>query len=110
MVNFLNEVDIFCDFSTHQAMGLTSLEAMCCGCCVVVPQNGGSVEFINNGENGIVVDTASEHECFMSLCNLINNPQMIQEIKQKAIITANNYYVENSAFRILQVLFGNEEE
>jgi len=110
MVNFLNEVDIFCDFSTHQAMGLTSLEAMCCGCCVVVPQNGGSIEFINNGENGIVVDTTSENECFMSLCNLINSPHLIQEIKQKAIITANNYYIENSAFRILNVLFNNEKE
>jgi hypothetical protein len=28
--NLLNQVDIFVDFSTYQAMGLTGLEAMSC--------------------------------------------------------------------------------
>ena len=57
MAYLLNKLDIVVDFSSHQAMGLTALEAMACGCAVIVPANGGAVEFVENERNGIVVDT-----------------------------------------------------
>ena len=31
-------IDVFADFSNYQAMGLTAMEAMCCGAAVIVPQ------------------------------------------------------------------------
>ena len=39
-------------------MGLSALEAIASGCSVLVPKNGGAVEFIIHRENGIVADTS----------------------------------------------------
>jgi GT2 family glycosyltransferase len=105
VVSFFNEIDIFCDFSSHQAMGLSVLEAMCCGCSVVVPENGGTVEYIQNEINGIIVDTSSKETCVDNLARLIENPSLVEKLKQNAISTANKFYVENAAINILSTLF-----
>ena len=47
----LSQADIFTDFSTYQAMGLTSLESLACGSSVIVPQKGGSKEFVKHKYN-----------------------------------------------------------
>ena len=45
----LSHCDIFLDFSDYQAMGLSLLEAMACGCAVVGPVNGGAASFLHDG-------------------------------------------------------------
>jgi GT2 family glycosyltransferase len=106
MANLLNNLDVFVDFSSHQAMGLTALEAMACGCAVIVPDNGGAVEFVNNGENGLVVDTSSERECYSSLKRLVEQDDLRKKIQRKAAADVCRYHPEGAAYRILDVLFG----
>jgi len=105
MANLLNNLDIFVDFSSHQAMGLTALEAMACGCAVIVPANGGAVEFVENGENGLVVDTSSEEDCYQELKRLIDQDDLRKKIQQRAIVDVCRFHSEGTAYRILNALF-----
>lgn len=106
VARFFNEVDVFVDFSSHQAMGLSTLESMACGCSVIVPANGGSKEFIRNDENGLIVDTSTAENCYRSLKTLIESQELRMHTQQNALETAHGFYTENSAYRILETLFG----
>ena len=107
VANLLSDSDVFVDFSSHQAMGLTALEAMACGCAVIVPQNGGAVEFVHSGETGIVVDTANSQDCYTALKKLVQDDDLRTTIQRRAMKTVINYYPDQVAYRILKVLFGN---
>jgi len=106
VASLLQCTDIFTDFSSFQAMGLTSMEAMACGCAVIVPKNGGSVEFVDDGKNGIVVDTTNKSECIKALCRLIDDREYLYKLSYKAISDICRYYPEKCASNFLDVCFG----
>lgn len=103
--NFLSDADIFVDFSSHQAMGLTALEAMASGCAVIVPQNGGAVEFVRDRENGIVVDTSNEESCYNALKLIVANDTLRKNIQLSAIRDTVQYFPEAVGYNILKYLF-----
>ena len=106
VASMLSKADIFTDFSSHQAMGLTALEAMASGCSVIVPENGGAVEFVRHKENGIVVDTTNFQESLLGLEELIENDSLRKQLQLNAIHDINNYYPEKAAYNIIRYLFG----
>ena len=105
MAGLLNEVDIFVDFSSHQAMGLTALEAMACGAAVIVPSNGGAVSYARNEVNSMVVDTKFKEASWWALQQIVENQVLRVRLQQQALKDVCAYFPERSAFRILQVLF-----
>jgi len=109
VANLLSDADVFVDFSSHQAMGLTALEAMACGCAVIVPTNGGAVEFVKNDENGLVVDTRAEDNCYQALKRLIEQDALRKNIQQKAILDVCQFHLEGAVYRILETLFRKGE-
>jgi GT2 family glycosyltransferase len=102
----LNEIDIFVDYSSFQAMGLTAMEAMACGAAVITPKQGGANSFIRNKENGIMVDVNNTEECLNALNELILNENFRTNIQRKAIFDICEMYPEKSAFNMLQAMFG----
>ena len=105
VARFMNEVDIFVDFSSHQAMGLTALEAMACGVAVIVPKRGGAVSFARHGDNSLVVDTSSRRACWRALCRLIEGHDLRSRLQRNALIDVTDFFPERSAFNILNALF-----
>ncbi|HWQ84844.1 MAG TPA: glycosyltransferase [Anaerolineales bacterium] len=105
VARLMSEIDIFVDFSQHQAMGLSALEAMACGAAVIVPQNGGAVEFVRDGQNGLVVDTTSMNACWQALQRLIDDAALRRKIQDQALQDVCQYYPEQAASRILKALF-----
>jgi len=105
VASLMNEIDIFVDFSSFQAMGMTAMEAMCCGVAVLVPQNGGSESFVKHEENGIVVDTSSQEACFAALERLVIDEQLRTGIQQRAIVDICRHFPERAASNILNTLF-----
>ena len=105
----LNEVDVFVDFSSHQAMGLTALEAMACGAAVAVPVRGGASCFARDGHNALLVDTSSAEACRSALETLVADAALREELRTHAIGDAAACYPERPALRILQALFGVPE-
>ncbi|MBC2702344.1 MAG: glycosyltransferase [ANME-2 cluster archaeon] len=101
----MNELDIFVDFSSYQAMGLTALEAMACGATVIVPQTGGSKEFVTHELNGLVVDTLSENACLKALNRLIVDDELRIKLGKQALRDACRFSPERAAYNTLMVLF-----
>lgn len=105
VARLMSEADIFVDFSQHQAMGLSALEAMACGAAVIVPRNGGAVEFVHDGRNGLVVDTGDSEACWQALQRLLDDASLRQQIQNQAIQDVCQYFPEQAAANILKVLF-----
>jgi len=109
VARFLNEVDIFVDFSSHQAMGLTALEAMACGAAVIVPKRGGAISFARHEKNSLVVNTSSSRACWRALRRLIEDHKLRLRLQRNAIVDVVDFFPERPAFNILYALFGPEE-
>lgn len=105
VARLMNEVDIFVDFSSHQAMGLTAMEAMACGVAVIVPQRGGAACFARHEENSLVVDTLSEEACWQALQRLIEDHTLRSRLQRNALVDVCDYFPERPAFHILSALF-----
>ena len=106
LASLLNEVDIFVDFSSFQAMGLTAMEAMACGAAVIVPQEGGANCFARHGENALVVDTSQPETCLTVLDRLVRDEELRHNLQQQAIFDICQYFPENAAYLTLEALFG----
>ena len=106
VANLLNTVDIFIDYSSHQAMGLTALEAMATGCAVILPQNGGATSFCRHMENGMIADTSDFNAVWQTLQKLITDQGLRQRIQKQAVYDTCQYSPERVALSILDCLFG----
>lgn len=106
MSALLSNTDIFVDFSLFQAMGLTGMEAMACGCATILPKEGGSISFARDGENCLLVNTHSELDCYKQLCRLIDEEKLRDRLAYKALKDMCNFYPENCTFKLLEYIFG----
>jgi GT2 family glycosyltransferase/glycosyltransferase involved in cell wall biosynthesis len=102
----MRNVDVFLDFSAWQAMGLSAMEAMASGCTVVMPRNGGAVDFCVDGHNALIVDSEDEDACFAAASRLIDDPALLAELRKNATQDICRFSQERSARRILELLFG----
>ncbi len=109
VARLVNEADIFVDFSSHQAMGLTALEAMACGAGVIVPAHGGASDFARHEENSLVVDTSSAEACWQGLQRLVEDDNLRAGLQKRALADICGFFPERPAFAILKTLFTAEE-
>lgn len=100
--------DIFLDFSSYQAMGLTALEAMACGVAVVAPVAGGAGEFIVTEENGLLVDTRDAQACIDAAMRLATDHELRLRLAGQAMTQAPQYGANRAAQRFAQLLFTSE--
>lgn len=105
MPYLFNEIDIFVDFSTYQAMGLTALEAMACGAAVIVPRNGGCQDFVKDGVNGFLIDTTNRQSCIDALKKLINDDDLRARVSSQSIIDVCQFPAELAALNMLKAIF-----
>ncbi len=108
VASLFRNADIFLDFSTWQAMGLSAMEAMACGCAVVVPQNGGTVEFCRHEENALVIDTGEPEACFAAASRLVEDHELRNLLRRNATADICAFTQERSAMRMVEVLLGEE--
>ena len=104
VANVLRGSDIFIDFSSYQAFGRTGLEAMACGCAVILPKSGGATEYATNGENALIVNTNSVEDMTGAINRLIDNKTIRKNIASKGVNTSQNYSVEKAALSELAII------
>lgn len=105
VASMISKADIFTDFSSHQAMGLSALEAMAAGCSVIVPKNGGATEFIRHKENGMVADTSYYKASLRALEELIEDNNLRKQIQINGMGDVVQYFPERVSYNILSLLF-----
>jgi GT2 family glycosyltransferase/glycosyltransferase involved in cell wall biosynthesis len=97
VAELLRHAEIFIDLSDYQAFGRTGLEAMACGCSVVLPRAGGVHEYAVDRENALVVDTTSEEQCYAAVAELARDGELRRKLARNALTTASEYSIEKSA-------------
>lgn len=110
MCRILQDADIFVDFSVFQAMGLTAMEAMACGCAVITTRNGGTDEYGIDGHNCLMIDTEDKEACKAALVNLIENRQFREDMAFNGVKEICSFYPEKAAYLFLEAVFGGAEE
>ncbi|NJD60320.1 MAG: hypothetical protein C3F13_17370 [Anaerolineales bacterium] len=105
VAHLLSQTDIFIDYSSHQAMGLTAMEAMACGCGVIVPHNGGASSYAVHEKNSLIVDCSSFENVWSALQRLIQDEGLRNRLQHNAIHDICAFYPERAALNILQTLF-----
>ncbi len=105
MPYLFNEIDIFVDLSTYQAMGLTALEAMACGSAIIAPRNGGCQDFVKDGINGFLIDTTDRSSCIDALKKLIRDDDLRKMACAQSIIDVCQFPPELAALKVLKAIF-----
>jgi glycosyltransferase involved in cell wall biosynthesis len=89
-----NSAAIFVLPSIAEGMSLPTLEAMSCGCAVICTDNGGTNEYIRNGENGIVVPTRDSVAIRNAVLDLIQDEQKRLRIAFEGLRTSGKFTFE----------------
>lgn len=96
VAELLRESDIFLDLSKYQAFGRTGLEAMACGCAVVLPENGGASEYAKHRENALLVDTSDFDKMVSAAKNLVDDGGLREELSIRGTMAASVYSVRRA--------------
>ena len=103
VADLLREADIFVDLSDYQAFGRTGLEAMACGCAVVLPKEGGVYEYAVHGQNCMVVDTRVDGDVVAAIRSLAADAQLRAAMAANAIKTAACFDIRRASLSELSV-------
>ena len=103
VASLLRESDIFIDLSDYQAFGRTGLEAMACGCATVLPAQGGADEYVVDGENAFLVDTASFENMTSTIARLISDRSLREKMGKRSVETAKRYSIMRASLSELAV-------
>jgi len=104
LLGLYNESSIFVLPSLVEGMGLPPLEAMACGCAVVVTDCGGTREYIVDGVNGLVCPIKDAECLFNKVLYLLNNESKRKEIVENGLKTAKQFSYEQMVEDFLKII------
>jgi len=75
--------------SNYEGWGMTVVEAMVCGCPVVMTDVGCAGELVVNGENGLVTPAGDRAALVGSINKLIADPLFREKFKKTGLVAVN---------------------
>jgi glycosyltransferase involved in cell wall biosynthesis len=105
MPAYLNASDLFVSSSLSDGTSLSLLEAMACGLPVVVTDVPAIVEWVADGENGLVVPRKSVEELAEAIIHLLKNEDIAIEMGKKNLEIAKERADWNKNFRKLEEIY-----
>ncbi|MFI5212566.1 MAG: glycosyltransferase family 4 protein [Candidatus Saccharimonadales bacterium] len=84
--------DIVVGPSLYEAQGLVFLEALASGVPVITTNQGGTKDFVLEGENGFMVTPQSADEIFMKLVALYDDRPLLHRMAQQAVASVTTTY------------------
>lgn len=96
--------DICTASSIREGLGLNIIEAITCGLPVIATNNSGHSAIIEDGVNGFLVSNNSADDFAKKIILLIDNPQLRQELVDKAKQNVEQYYNDNILSQLLLIL------
>lgn len=87
--DYLLNADAFCLSSTSEAMPISLIEALACGCIPICTPVGGLINTIQNGVTGYLSKSVSENDYYLTIKYYLENKE---RIKKEDLI---KYYITN---------------
>lgn len=90
-ISIIQGSDVLIQPSLQEGISSTLLEAMACKTAIVASNIGGNAELIENGINGILVDSFDVDSFVQQITNLFNNEQFRGILVENALKTVKKY-------------------
>ncbi len=101
---YMNKSHVFISTSWWEGFGLPPLEAMACGCAVVLTNAGGVNEYAKPNLNCLMFEPKNTKELEKLILYLYNNRDVIERLSKEGEKTAKLFSWEKSAEQLLKVL------
>lgn len=98
---FYNGCDLFAYPSSYEGFGLPPLEAMCCGAPVICSNSSSIPEVVGSG--GILVDPYNLEELTHNIIMVLNNIELQNDLKTKALKQSKNFSWKITAEKTLEI-------
>jgi glycosyltransferase involved in cell wall biosynthesis len=103
MPEYYKSSDIICIPSVNEAFSLSYLEGMAARRVVIGSSTGGTVELIQNGKNGILIDPRDSQELSEALDKLISDDKYFDRLSSAGFETAREFNVESKNKELFEV-------
>lgn len=104
LLELYNKSIIFVLPSIVEGMSLPPLEAMSCGCAVVVTDNGGVNEYIKDNINGVMCPVRDSNCLYEKIIYLLNNNDIRNKIIKNGLETSKEYSYENMENNFINIV------
>lgn len=83
-LSLLKKAQIYLLLSSYEPFSISTAEAMCSGCAVIVTKESGIAEFITNGENGYTIHFGDAVSVKKIIAKLISDEKLLNTISENA--------------------------
>ncbi len=87
----LRNTDIYICASIYESFCLPVLEAMTCGTAIITTNNGGNMDFVEDGRNALLVQKDNIEDMVDKIKTLIENSDLRYELSKNAVKTSKLY-------------------
>jgi glycosyltransferase involved in cell wall biosynthesis len=94
LISLYRQARIFVMPSLMEAFGVALLEAMACGTPVVATRVGGIPEFIEHGNNGLLVEPGNPEELANALLSILKDIKLATHLGRQGRLTAQCFGIE----------------
>lgn len=104
LAKILRSSDLFVSTSLSEGFGLPALEAMACGCAVILSQNGGSWEYARPGQNCLAYHPRDGRALARHIIRLVDDEKLRKQISHQSVMTAGHFTWRRSLAELSQIL------
>lgn len=98
-----NDSAIFLSTSDSEGWGMTTMEAMACGCAVISTNNGGINNYARSNHNSIICEIDDEIGLYEELNKLLNINNWRIQIAEQAVFDVKKFTLSKSVSMLLDV-------
>ena len=106
MAKLYQQADVFAFPSIDNGFGMAVVEAMAAGLPVIITENVGVADGINNGKEGFIVPIRNIKALKEKIKFFYDNPEKIKEMGEAAYSKSKNYSPEAYTQRMINVYEG----
>jgi glycosyltransferase involved in cell wall biosynthesis len=93
----LQNCDAYVSSTLHEGFGLVYLEAMTAGLPVITPDHGGQVDFLKDGENGLLVRAGDTEALAAAIARLAADPEAARRMGRANLAVSPRHNVKHCA-------------
>lgn len=101
---YMNISHIFILTSWWEGFGLPPLEAMACGCAVILTNAGGVNEYAVSNENCLMYEPKDQGQLITHIDTLVNNLKLRNKLSENAIAKSKTFSWEKSTNQFMDIL------